>query len=220
MQTEGISGAKRRLLERLKRSGPVTAGELAAGLGLTDVAVRQHLLALEEGGFVQQQAQPPAGRGRPAVRWSLSGLAQEVFPDRHADLTLDLLESVREAFGEKGLERLIATRAKRQAEAYRGLLPAGQTPLKKRLEALAGQRSAEGYMAEVTQEARGSFLLIEHHCPICEAARSCTGLCAAELEVFRESLGEGVTVERTQHLISGDERCVYRVRKATAPYRE
>jgi predicted ArsR family transcriptional regulator len=220
MPTEIISGAKRRLLERLKRHGPVTAGKLAAGLGLTDVAVRQHLLALEAGGLVQQQTQPPAGRGRPAVLWSLSGLAQEVFPDRHADLTLDLLESVREAFGEKGLEQLVATRAKRQAEAYRGLLPDGQAPLKKRLEALANQRSAEGYMAEVRRESRGSFLLVEHNCPICEAARCCTGLCAAELDVFRESLGEGVTVERTQHLISGGERCVYRVQKATQPHRE
>ena len=103
----------------------------------------------------------PWARGRPAVLWSLSGLAQEVFPDRHADLTLDLLESVREAFGEKGLEQLVATRAKRQAEAYRGLLPDGQAPLKKRLEALANQRSAEGYMAEVRRESRGSFLAMK-----------------------------------------------------------
>jgi predicted ArsR family transcriptional regulator len=217
MSAEVISGAKRRLLERLKRSGPATAGELAAGLGLTDVAVRQHLLALEESGLVRQQTKSPEGRGRPAVLWSLSALAQEVFPDRHADLTLDLIEAARESFGEEGLERLIGVRARRQAEAYRGLLPADQASLKKRVQALANQRSAEGYMAEVTQEGRGSFLLIEHHCPICEAARSCTGLCAAELEVFREALGEGVSVERTQHLISGGERCVYRIHRTSKP---
>jgi predicted ArsR family transcriptional regulator len=213
MQAEVISGAKRRLLERLKRSGPATAGELAAGLGLTDVAVRQHLLALEQSRLVGQQTKAPEGRGRPAILWSLTALAQEVFPDRHADLTLDLIEAVRESFGEQGLERLVGARARRQAAAYRGMLPKEEAPLKKRLEALASQRSAEGYMAEVTPEGRGSFLLIEHNCPICEAARSCTGLCAAELEVFREALGEGVAVERTQHLIGGGERCVYRIRK-------
>jgi predicted ArsR family transcriptional regulator len=217
MQTDVLSGAKRRLLERLKRSGPTTAGKLAAGLGLTDVAVRQHLLALEQGGLVRQQTKAPEGRGRPATLWSLTGLAQEVFPDRHADLTLDLLKAVRESFGEEGLERLVDVRAKRQSEAYRGLLPGRQAPLKKRLEALAAQRSAEGYMAEVTPEGHSSFLLTEHHCPICEAAQSCTGLCAAELEVFREALGAGVEVERTQHLISGGERCVYRIRKTSKP---
>ncbi len=213
MPNEILSGAKRRLLERLKRSGPVTTGDLAAGLGLTDVAIRQHLLALEESGLVQQRTKAPQGRGRPAVLWSLTGLAQELFPDRHADLTLDLVKAVRESFGEEGLDRLIGVRAKRQSEAYRDLLPAGKAPLKKRLDALAARRSAEGYMAEVTSEGRGSFLLTEHHCPICEAAQSCTGLCTAELEVFREALGPGVEVERTQHLLSGGDRCVYRIRK-------
>ncbi|MEX2300098.1 MAG: helix-turn-helix domain-containing protein, partial [Bryobacterales bacterium] len=70
MGSESISGAKRTLLERLKRSGPSTAGELAAGLRLTDVAVRQHLVALEEAGLLRQQTKPPDGRGRPAALWS------------------------------------------------------------------------------------------------------------------------------------------------------
>ena len=215
MRPEGISGAKRRLLERLKRSGPTTAGELAAGLELTDVAIRQHLVALDQAGLVCQQTKPPAGRGRPAILWSLTGMAQEIFPDRHADLTLDLIETVRESFGEEGLERLVRARARRQAEAYVQLIPPAGAALKKRVEALARQRTAEGYMAEVVPEGRGVYLLIEHHCPICEAAKSCTGLCQAELDVFRQSLGEDVSIERTQHLISGGERCVYRIRKAT-----
>jgi predicted ArsR family transcriptional regulator len=213
MRPESISGAKRRLLERLKRSGAATAGELAAGLELTDVAVRQHLAALEESGLVLQQLKPPAGRGRPATLWSLSEMAQEIFPDRHADLTLDLIQAVRESFGEEGLEKLVTARSRRQQEVYREQLSAAGAALKKRVEALARQRTAEGYMAETVAEGRGAYLLIEHHCPICEAARSCTGLCQAELDVFQQALGKGVSIERTQHLISGDQRCVYRIRK-------
>lgn len=213
MQPESISGAKRRLLERLKRSGPTTAGELAAGLELTDVAVRQHMAALEAAGLVRQETKPPEGRGRPAILWSLSEMAQDFFPDRHADLTLDLIQTVRESFGEQGLETLVKARARRQAAAYVELMPPANAPLKKRVEALARQRTAEGYMAEAVPEGRGAYLLVEHHCPICEAARSCTGLCDAELDVFRQSLGKDVRVERTQHLISGGERCVYRIRK-------
>ncbi len=76
-------------------------------------------------------------------------------------------------------------------------------------------------MAEVLLEPRngadgasGGYLLVEHHCPICEAATACSGLCAAELDVFQAALGEGARVERVQHLLSGDERCVYRVTPA------
>jgi predicted ArsR family transcriptional regulator len=36
-------------------------------------------------------------------------------------------------------------------------------------------------------------------------------LCASELELFREVMGDGVRVERTQHLLSGDRRCAYRM---------
>lgn len=207
-----MTDAKRRLLDRLKLGDPATAAELAAGLGLTDVAVRQHLAALEAQGLVEPCKEPPQGRGRPATRWSLTPLAQGLFPERHAELTVGLIGAMRDTFGEKGLLRVIDARAAEQVEAYRRMLPPPGASLRKRVTALARQRTAEGYMAEVKPDGTDAFLLIEHHCPICDAARSCVGLCHAELDVFQRVLGPDVTVERTQHLLSGDQRCVYRIR--------
>lgn len=215
MDPEQITAAKRRFLDHLKRSGPSTAAELAGALGMTDVAVRQHLGDLEERGLVRQQQQAPDGRGRPAVLWSLAELAQNQFPDRHSELTVGLIEAMREAVGDDGLRRVIDVRAREQITAYRRVMPPASASLRKRVEALARQRSAEGYMAEVVSEGRGNYLLIEHNCPICEAAKCCTGLCGAELEVFQHSLGPDATVERTEHLLSGQQRCVYRISKAT-----
>ena len=59
--TPTLTDAKRRVLERLKRAGPATARALAKKLSLTDVAVRQHLAALEEHGLVDQQTSKPTG---------------------------------------------------------------------------------------------------------------------------------------------------------------
>ncbi len=208
-----MSEAKRRLLDRLKRGTPATAGELAGTLELTDVAVRQHLLALEQRGLVRQRPTTPEGRGRPAMLWSLTENAQGLYPDRHADLAVGLVEALRKGFGEEGLKHVIEVRAKEQIESYRKLMPAASVSLKKRVEALSRQRSAEGYMAEVVGEGKDGYLLIEHHCPICEAARCCTGLCGAELDVFQQTLGPDTTVERVEHLLTGDQRCAYRIRK-------
>jgi predicted ArsR family transcriptional regulator len=61
----------------------------------------------------------------------------------------------------------------------------------------------------------GGFLLVENHCPICAAARTCQGLCASELEVFRRVLGPDVTVERSDHILAGARRCAYRVSKVS-----
>jgi predicted ArsR family transcriptional regulator len=73
-------------------------------------------------------------------------------------------------------------------------------------------RTEEGYMAEVRSDKKGSYLLIENHCPICAAANACQGFCSTELDLFRSVLGQGVEVEREEHIVSGDRRCAYRVR--------
>ncbi len=213
-----VTDAKRRVLDQLKHSGPNTVPTLAAELGLTQPAIRQHLQALKANGLTDSSRGAPAGRGRPAVRWALTALAQELFPDRHADLTVELIQAMRESVGEAGVNAVIAARAGHQIEAYRERL-ATKDGLKDRVEALADQRSREGYMAEVQTDAgsdsAGGFLLIEHHCPICDAAAECQGLCAGELDVFRGALGPEVEVERIEHLLSDGDRCVYRISPTT-----
>jgi len=83
--------------------------------------------------------------------------------------------------------------------------------LEKKLQELAKVRSEEGYMAEIRKEGKGSYLLVENHCPICAAANVCQGFCSTELDLFRSVLGPGVSVERAEHIIKGDHRCVYRI---------
>lgn len=208
----GLSDAKRRVLDLLKRRGPGTASALAKSLGLTRMAVHQHLQALESQEWVAAQQSSPQGRGRPSMQWRLSEQGdRELFADSHAELSVGLIEAAKQAFGEEGLERLIAVRSEQQVEAYRERLGTTED-LGQRVQRLAEQRSAEGYMAEAVEEEAGDWMLIEHHCPICEAATRCVGICAAELSVFRRSLGEGVEVERTRHLLGEDDRCAYRIR--------
>jgi predicted ArsR family transcriptional regulator len=54
-------------------------------------------------------------------------------------------------------------------------------------------------------------VLVENHCPICVAAKTCQGYCRAELDTFRAVLGPDAKVERTEHIVQGDRRCAYRV---------
>ena len=88
-----------------------------------------------------------------------------------------------------------------------------------RVRRLAELRSAEGYLAEAVPDGQ-DMLLLEHHCPICDAASACQGLCRAELDLFRQTLGDDVEVTRAQHLLSGDLRCAYRVSPRLHPWSE
>jgi predicted ArsR family transcriptional regulator len=68
-------------------------------------------------------------------------------------------------------------------------------------------------MASVDKEDANSFLLVENHCPICAAAAVCQGLCRSELTAFRAVLGDDVSIERVDHILTGARRCAYRVSK-------
>ena len=205
-----LSDAKRRLIERLRLTDTATAPELAAEFGLTDTAVRQHLEALEHAGLVARRPVASSGPGRPPTHWHLTPAADTYFPDRHSELTVELLVAVRDAFGEAGLDAVVAARTERQRAAYRATIgdPAS-LPVAVRVERLAALRTAEGYLAEVRTDPSGEVVLIEHHCPICSAAEACAGLCRGELELFSEVLGSDVSVERTAHRLADGTRCMY-----------
>lgn len=207
--------ARDRVLFQLKTKGPQTAAELSRRLGITQVAVRQHLQALGAETLVESRDER-RHIGRPARVWSLTAAAASRFPDSHSDLTVELLSAVRATFGEDGLDRLIGERTRRQRGAYAARLPGANAPIEQKLDALATIRSEEGYMCEWRREADGSYVLAENHCPICAAATACQGFCRDELSMFREVLGQDVSVDRTEHILAGARRCAYRIKAGPA----
>ena len=196
--------------ELLKRDGPLSADSAAQSLGITAMAVRQHLYALQADGDAAYAEQARA-RGRPVKLWRATASADSHFADSHASLATDLIVQMKKAFGEEGLDRLLKLRNADLEKSYRAKTDKAQT-LKARLDALAKLRSAEGYMAEVKREpGTGAWLFVENHCPICAAARLCTGLCREELALFHRVLGKDIQVERLSHILAGASRCAYRV---------
>ncbi len=200
---------RRTILDRLKQDGPRDAGALAADLGISAMAVRQHLYALQAESVVAFEEEPRP-LGRPAKIWRLTPAADRFFPDGHAELALDLLDALRTAFGAEGLDRLLAARSAAQAADYKTRVKPGDS-LETQLAALAAVRTEEGYMAEVAGDGEDGYLLVENHCPVCAAPRTCQGLCASELNVFQEVLGDDVAVERVDHIMAGARRCAYRI---------
>jgi len=210
-----VGSAQRRIVDHLKRTGPSTTADLAEALGVTTQACRPQLAELEDHGLVVSELISTGVRGRPPVGWALTAKAIELFPDRHGDLTVELIAAMRAAVGEAGLDAVIGARDEAQFQAMVASMP-GDADIGQRTRRLADHRSRQGYMAEVVADG-DDLLLIEHHCPICAAATECQGLCRGELELFEKVIGPAARVQRTDHLLSGDRRCVYRI--STRPRR-
>ncbi|HEY8915376.1 MAG TPA: metalloregulator ArsR/SmtB family transcription factor [Chitinophaga sp.] len=203
-----IKAAADRFLVLLKTRGPQTAASLAAELGMTGEGARLQLLKLAEEGLVAATTSAK-GVGRPVQVWNLTAQGNAHFPDTHAALTLQLMQTIRHELGPEALDQIISARENQQLEKYRAALE-DVADVGDKIARFAALRTAEGFLAEWRKDGNG-FTFIENHCPICSAAAQCVNICQSELRTFRAILGDEVKIRRTDHIVSGDHRCVYRI---------
>ena len=203
---------RKAILDILKQEGAQDSKTLAAPLSVTAMAVRQHLYALQEERLLTYTEQHRR-MGRPVKLWELTPAANKFFPDGNSELLVEMINLVRKVYGEDALPKLIQARAEDQFSIYQRQLKDCHS-LPEKLQTLVEIRTEEGYMAEIQEREDGTYLLIENHCPICEAAQTCQNFCSAELNLFQRVLGGEITVQRVEHIPEGRRRCVFEV-KAT-----
>jgi predicted ArsR family transcriptional regulator len=203
-----MSSTPERLLYQLKSRGPQPAATLAGACAITPMGAHKQLQSLQDQGLVSSRDEA-GGPGRPRRVWTLTPSGHARFPDRHGELAVQLIRQAAAVLGPEAVDLLISAREREQQAGYAAAL-AGLSTLGARVRRLAELRAAEGYMARAERDGR-NWLLVEDHCPICAAATTCQGLCRSELQVFARCLGEGVRVERVEHVLAGGRRCAYRV---------
>lgn len=192
----------------LKTQGPQPLCKLADELKVTMEGARFQLLKLANEGLVQATTEAK-GRGRPKQIWSLTEAGNARFPDRHQDLALRLLCNMHKTLSPETLKEVLDATAKSTTEKYQEELKT-VTGLDQKVRVLAEIRNREGYMAEYVNEG-SSYLLIENHCPIQAAATCCSRFCQSEQDMFTAILGDQVRLERLEHILEGQRRCVYRI---------
>jgi len=203
-----LTASQQEILRLLRRSGEMAVDEIAQAMGISRVAVRKHLDALVADGLL---AARPRRRqiGRPHHVYRLTDAADELFPKAYAGLATGILEFLETTDGPAKLDAVFADRRAR-VEAHLRPLLAGKD-LATRVRLLAEAQDRAGYMAEWRETEPGTFVLSENNCAICCIARRFPQACQQELEMFRNLLE--ADVERTEHLVAGDGRCAYRIRR-------
>lgn len=198
---------RREILTLVKLHGSMTAEGLGKQLGISSVAVRQHLASLEAEGLVATSVER-RGLGRPVHRYALTPAGDETFPRRYDAFANALLDEIRLSQGEETIHRLFALLREQQRMALQPRIK-GRS-LSEKVTHLARIQSEGGYMADV-QATQGALRLIEHNCAICQIARRHPAICEQERILFQQLLGGNVSVEREQHMLAGDPVCTYRI---------
>ena len=194
------------ILSEIKQRGSVTTDELGQDLGISSVAVRQHLSTLAAEGRVSITIER-RGLGRPVHRYHLTAEGDEEFDRSYDQLCMQLLDSVRDIQGNDGVDSLL--NARRQKLTANLAPRISGLPLEAKVREIARFQEGFGYMASSKAE-DGSIALTEYNCAICKVAREFPGLCAHELAMFQELAGQDVAVVRERHILAGDVACAYR----------
>lgn len=90
---------------------------IADRLEISKEGTRQHLVRLLGSGLVEKSTFG-CGVGRPCLHYTLSDTGQARFPDTHAEVTVQLLQSIKHLLGDNALGLLIGDREKQSYARY------------------------------------------------------------------------------------------------------
>lgn len=203
--------ARSQILEIIKRSGEIALAELASALSTTKESARQHLLKLEQEGWIKRVAHSSGGPGRPYHTFQLTLAGEHLFTKNYDELALQLIGTLVSREGNEGLRAFLAALTDRQVEQWSARLE-GKS-LAERIEALKGFYFEEDPFTSVIDGPEGP-LLVEQNCPYYNVAMEHPAMCSITISTLTRLLG--VRVKRVERFQTGNPRCVFQVLKDSA----
>ena len=193
-----LSGRSTRneILLLLRRRDAATTDEIAAELGLTPNAVRQHLTNLEREELVSNRPFRDSGRGRPALRFSLTERADATFPKRYGQLATMVLTELNEMGGPALIDEVIRRIALRRAGHLEGELDG--LSFDEKLERVVAWIGRAGTFTECLRRPDGVLVTI-HNCPFRNTALKFPQVCNITPVLLSHLMTTGVTQENSIH---------------------
>lgn len=207
---------RRVVLYAVRRLGDATVEQVAEDVGISVSGARQHLASLVEHGLVDttESSDEPRRRGRPRLTYHVTEMGDLLFPKAYGALTNELLGYVAET-DPAAVDRLFERRRDHRIETATARL-ARHRSLGGKVAELAAILDEDGYLASHDQLGRDHYIVVEHNCAIAAVAGKYGQACTSEIEFIRAVLPEA-EVTRISHMVSGDRRCAYDIRRRSSP---
>ena len=202
-----MQATRQEILDYLHRYRKASVKDFGTVLGLTSTGIRQHLNVLQRDGLVRTEEE--RGRvGRPALVYSLTPRAENLYPKNYSLLANFLIEEVRAIVSGGGVLTLLRRVAARMAEPY--MRRAEGLPLEERAQIAVEAMRDQGLEAEM--ERNGELHIRQYTCPIPDVARKNSAVCAMDVDFINRLTGGDARL--TTSAVRGDAYCTFRVRPA------
>ena len=173
-----------KVLKAIRVRGKARIKDVAADLGVTASAVRQHLAQLEAQGTVQAE-KVYEGIGRPYYVYSVTAQANSLFHKDCGELTGLLLEEFVRTQGSEALQRVLQRVGDRLTLLYQRQIWGRE--LADRVQAWAELLEERGVFVEIEKSDSG-YILKEYGCPYYDVAVGSRAVCEMELRVMSRLL--------------------------------
>ncbi|HMQ35466.1 MAG TPA: MarR family transcriptional regulator [Chloroflexaceae bacterium] len=203
------TSAAGQILQHLQRQGEATVKDLAALLGVSATAARDHLVHLQAEGLVEARAER-YGPGRPRLVYTLSEAARSRFPKQYDRLITGLLRELIAVEGPDKVEQLLERVSRRLADEYADRMEGSDMP--ERLGELRRLLEQRGVPAEVAEAGDGIRLFA---CPFYDIAQDHPEVCSMERQMIEFVLGEKLALEST--IREGAHTCRFVLRSGEIP---
>jgi len=158
----------------LLRGGSRTVTELTEELGLTDNAVRAHLLSLERDGLIRQSGVQP-GRRKPHFSYELTAEAEHLFPKAYDALLNQLISVLKDRLPPEALDQVLREVGRSMAGDGDDS-PKGKQALEARLEKALQVLESLGGSARIEKDGDG-FIIRSGSCPLAAAVSTHPEVC-------------------------------------------
>lgn len=181
------------LLHVLMRSAQaLSLDEIALQIGVTKTAARQHILNLQQGGYVQITDPDIASkkrRGRPTYAYEISGEGRELFSRQYALFSDKMILMMKDMLDEKQFKKQMQVLGKSLAKDLAHKMPKpkrGTLPSEETLEQLAKLMRELGYDARRSANNE----ITAHNCVFHKLAEKCETVCEVDLTLMQKLTGK------------------------------
>jgi predicted ArsR family transcriptional regulator len=202
-----LGNRQQELLNQLlvNKSG-LTVDELSKRLEITRNAIRQHLAALENSGFVIQGLTRPTG-GRPEQLYTLTDSGKEIFPRRYSWFAQLIVDSIKQESGAEGLQKSLNTMGANVAEKLL-MQHSGLKTQQQKLEKLAEIMNQLGYNARNVSVTNNIPTVEADNCVFHDIAVKNPEVCQFDLALLSKFTDS--TIEHQECMATGGNVCRFK----------
>lgn len=199
---------RKRIIVLLKKADNLTVAELSKEIGITPMAIRQHLMSLEKKGMITYTARK-YGIGRPVFHYRLTNKATEMFPKAYASLALDILNAIEDMDGRKKVDRLFMRRKDKQLQEKMAALESVHD-LDEKVSSFSRMLNNEGYMVDVSKDEAG-YTIRQYNCLLQGVSTAFPEACKYELDLYSQIFDRRIV--RSECQTDGAHSCTYLIPK-------